>query len=489
MKFLRKNAPALFLICLLSPCLVCQSDLQAQCAGFPATIADADCSGGAAMSNNMNANSGTYGYCGSASSSASFSGINLNGATLRICGNTTLGFGSWNSGSLVVSCGATVTINSNVTLNTGCGIVNYGTLIINGSLTFQNNNNFVYNELSTSKMTISGNINFPSNNGTNGYLKNAGYIKVGGTYNAYAGVQTCFLNGGRLECNNFVYMDQNANCNGVVGNRFTFGSASGNCIFRYINSAALYKVFTSDSRWNIYQAAGSSQTIATPCNGNATGWGSATLVASAPAITAPSGEQPCNTITCLTLPVELLKFFALPSDGGIVLSWATATETNCDYFAIERSTDMLNWKQITTIPGSGNSMQRKDYSYTDSNPEKGISYYRLSQYDYNGQRRYSDPAYAEQNNSKAFSSLVFPVPSLTGDLTLGISGINTEALHIEIRNLLGELVPADVSRKPGYSDKEEHYAIRLPDTEQFFFITIFDGQTVKARHCVYSLKN
>ncbi len=488
-KFLLKNSPVSFFIGLLSACLFASPVSRAQCAGFPATIADADCSGGASMSNNMNANSGTYGYCGSSSSSASFSGINLNGATLRICGNTTLGFGSWNSGSLVVSCGATVTINSNVTLNSGCGIVNYGTLIINGSLTFQNNNNFVYNELSTSKMTISGNINFPSNNGTNGYLKNAGYIKVGGAYNAYAGVRTCFLNGGRLECTNFVYMDQNANCNGVVGNRFTFGSSTGSCIFRYTNSATLYKVFTSDNRWNIYQATGSSQTIAPPCNGNATGWGSATVVASAPAITVPSGEQPCNTITCLTLPVELLKFFALPSARSVVLSWATATETNCRYFAIERSTDMLNWKHIATVPGSGNSSERKDYSYTDTDPEVGIAYYRLSQHDYNGQSRYFDPVYAEQNDPRTFASLVFPVPSPTGEVTLGISGIAEAALHIEVRNLLGELVPADVVRKPLYSDKEDQYTIRLPEAEQVFFITVSDGQTVKARHRVYVLKH
>lgn len=489
MKLFVQNTRVLFFSCLLGLCIFHQRNLKAQCAGYPATIADADCSGGASMSNNMNANSGTYGYCGSSSSSASFTGINLNGATLRICGNTTLGFGSWNSGSLVVSCGATVTINSSVTLNTGCGIVNYGTLIINGSLTFQNSNNFLYNELSTSKMTITGNINFPSNNGTNGYLRNAGYIKVNGAYNAYAGVQTCFLNGGRLECNTFVYMDQNANCNGVTGNRFTFGSSSGSCIFRYINSATLYKVFTNDSRWNIYQAGGSTQTIAAPCNGNATGWGSAAIVTSAPALTVPSGEQPCNTITCLTLPVELLKFFALPSAGSVVLSWATATESNCDYFSLERSTDMLSWKQITTVPGSGNSSARKDYTYTDPAPPAGIVYYRLSQHDYNGQKRYFDPVYTEQNHSSAFSSVVFPVPSHTGELTLGVSGIAPESLHIEVRNLLGELVPAEVVRKPVYSDREEQYTIRLPEKGQVFVITVFDGQTEKARHRAYALAN
>lgn len=488
MKFLLKNTPVPFFIGLLCACLFYQAALQAQCTGFPATIVDADCSGATAMSNNMNANNGTYGYCGSASSGASFSGIKLNGATLRICGNATLDFSSWNSGSLVVSCGATVTINSSLSLNNHCGIVNYGTLIINGSLTFQNNNNFVYNELATSKMTISGSINFPSNNGTSGYLRNAGYIKVGGNYNAYAGVQTCFLNGGRLECNNLVYMDQNANCNGVSGNRFTFGSAAGSCILRYTGSATLYKIFTNDSRWNIYQAGGSSQTIAPACNGNATGWGSATIVTSAPALTVPSGGQPCNTITCLTLPVELLKFFALPSGDAVVLSWATATEINCDYFSIEKSADMLSWEQIASIPGNGNSSERKDYSYTDPAPLSGITYYRLVEHDYNGQKRYYDPVYSERNFPKTFSSVAFPVPSLTGEVTLDLSGIAEAVLHIEVRNMLGELAPAEVLQKISYQEDEKQYTIRLPEKGQIFFISVFDGQTVKARHRVYALR-
>ena len=481
-KFLSKTNVLVILIGILHSSLLQRNAMQAQCSGFPATIADADCSGGSPMSNNMNANSGTYGYCGSSSSSATYSGINLNGATLRICGNATLGFGSWNSGSLVVSCGATVTINSNVTLNNSCGIVNYGTLIINGSLTYQNSNNFVYNESPTSKMTVSGNINFPSNNGTNGYLRNAGYIKVGGSYNAYAGVQTCFLNGARLECNNFVYMEQNANCNGVSGNRFTFGSSSGSCIFRYINSANLYKVFTSDSRWNIYQASGSTQTIAAPCNGNATGWGSATIVSAAPAITAPSGEQPCSTITCLTLPVELLKFFALPSASAIVLSWATATESNCDYFSLERSSDALNWSPVATVKGNGNSNSRKDYSHTDSDPAVGINYYRLIQYDYNGKAHSFGPVYATHEGNRAFSSVLFPVPSSNRQVSLTFPGQAINGLSIEVRNVLGQLVAADISGPEGYSDNEQRYAIRLPQEGEVFFITVLQGKTVLARH-------
>lgn len=454
---------------------------MAQCAGFPATIADADCSGGSAMSNNMNANSGTYGYCGSSSTSASFNGINLNGATLRICGNTTLGFGSWNSGSLVISCGATVTINGNLTLNGSSGIVNYSTLRINGSLNYQNANNFVYNESATSRITVTGNINLPTNNGTNGYLRNAGYIKVGGTFNAGGGTMVCFMDGGRLECNNFTYMDQNANCNGVPGDRFTFGSASGSCIFRYINGATLYKAFTTDSRWNVYQASGSSQTIAAPCNGNATGWGSATILASAPAITAPSGEQPCNTITCLTLPVEMLHCKVRPSGDHMILSWQTATESNSRAFLVERSNDALQWTQIASIPAAGNSIERQTYSYTDLQPLAGINYYRLVQQDANDRRHYFEPVYANSSGRSTFSSVLFPVPSNDRYVTLEVSGNTLNDLRIDVRNLLGEPVNAGIPNADT-SGTTQRYQLSLPGEGQVFFITVWHGNTLLAKH-------
>lgn len=477
------------LVCYIIMLFLSVHELEAQCSGFPATIADADCSGGGSLSNNMNANSGTYGYCGSSSSSASYTGINLNGATLRICGNATLGFGSWNSGSLVVSCGATVTINSNVTLNTGCGIVNYGTLIINGSLTFQNNNNFVYNELASSKMTVTGNINFPSNSSSNGYLKNAGYIKVNGNYNAYAGVRTCFMDGGQMECANLVYMDRNSNCNGVAGNRFTFGSSSGSCVLRYTASATLYSVFTNTNRWNVYQAVGSTQTIDPSCNSNPTGWGSAVVLPAAPLLTVPSGVQYCSTSTCLTLPVELLKFFALTNKDVVVLSWATASETNCDYFSVERSSDALNWEQIATVPGSGTSVQRNDYSYIDKTPGKGINYYRLLQHDYNGKNQYFQAVYADHKQEVRFTSAVFPNPTATNKVTLDVSDLGESPISIEIMNALGQLVSTTVITAQEYDQSGSRYELALPENGELFFITILQQNNVLARHKVYVMKD
>ncbi|HKR05658.1 MAG TPA: SdrD B-like domain-containing protein [Bacteroidia bacterium] len=90
------------------------------------------------------------------------------------------------------------------------------------------------------------------------------------------------------------------------------------------------------------------------------------------------------------LPIELLYFNA-ESDhsGSVLLTWATATEINNDYFTVERSGDRINFTTIETLKGAGNSTFTKKYSCTDEIPLPGLNYYRLKQTDYNGKFEYS----------------------------------------------------------------------------------------------------
>lgn len=90
------------------------------------------------------------------------------------------------------------------------------------------------------------------------------------------------------------------------------------------------------------------------------------------------------------LPVELLDFQAKATpEGEAYLSWATASERNNHYFAIERSSDAEHWSAIAQVAGSGNSDNLKSYSFTDKYPLYGHSYYRLKQVDFDGQYEYS----------------------------------------------------------------------------------------------------
>ena len=84
------------------------------------------------------------------------------------------------------------------------------------------------------------------------------------------------------------------------------------------------------------------------------------------------------------LPVELLYFDA-SADNSVLLSWATATEINNDYFSIERSEDGVNFYEIGKVNGNGDSNKEITYEFTDKFVLAPVEYYRLKQVDFDGQ--------------------------------------------------------------------------------------------------------
>ena len=405
---------------------------RAQCAGFPATVADANCSGGTPLTSGANMNSGsTFSYCGTSAAFVSFTGLNLNGGTMRICGNASLS-GNWNGGVIVVSCGSTVKFPSGLLLNNGAKLINYGTVIVTGDVNFQNLDNCVYNENTSSSITVSGDMIFPQNNGQNVYLKNAGYIKVSGTFQALDGGFTCFTNTGQMECANLKYIQ---NCGGPA-NRFTFGSATGTCILRVTNNAQLNASFTSSSAWIVSKATAATQNL----NCSST-WGSATVISSSASLVAPLSPQTCAMSNCFTspLPVELLSFNAAAEGKAVVLEWSTATEVNNDYFTIEKSEDAVHWKVLGEVKGAGNSNVEQQYTYTDHSPYAGTSYYRLGQTDFNGTITDKGEISVDVPVASAVAIQVYPNPTM-GDVNIAVTGLTPGT---EVR-----LVVMDYSGRP-----------------------------------------
>ncbi len=91
------------------------------------------------------------------------------------------------------------------------------------------------------------------------------------------------------------------------------------------------------------------------------------------------------------VPVELMSFAArTDAKDGVMLEWATSSETNNYGFYIERSIDNENFNQIGFVRGSGNSSKEISYSYIDADVyEVGTYYYRLRQVDFDGKFEYS----------------------------------------------------------------------------------------------------
>ncbi|HKR07059.1 MAG TPA: SBBP repeat-containing protein, partial [Bacteroidia bacterium] len=112
------------------------------------------------------------------------------------------------------------------------------------------------------------------------------------------------------------------------------------------------------------------------------------------------------------LPVELVYFKAECNENkNILLKWQTASETNNDYFSIERSNDGDDFETIGIENGAGNSTTITSYSFVDDAPLEGISYYRLQQTDYNEKTSFSKVIALHNYCNKVNDLFIYPNPA------------------------------------------------------------------------------
>lgn len=91
------------------------------------------------------------------------------------------------------------------------------------------------------------------------------------------------------------------------------------------------------------------------------------------------------TISQITpLPVELVYFDGKNLGDYNILTWATASENNSSHFNILSSLDGYTWFPIGNINSSVNSTTLLEYSIIDNSPKQSLNYYKLAQYDLDG---------------------------------------------------------------------------------------------------------
>lgn len=116
------------------------------------------------------------------------------------------------------------------------------------------------------------------------------------------------------------------------------------------------------------------------------------------------------------LPIEIGSLVAYNYNGKNYVKWSSYSEMNSDYFIVERSTDGENFIEVGKVKGAGESTAKLEYEIIDNNYRNTINYYRLTQFDFDG-------------NSKSF------------DLVMVDNSAGAPEL-IETINLLGQPVDA-----------------------------------------------
>lgn len=164
------------------------------------------------------------------------------------------------------------------------------------------------------------------------------------------------------------------------------------------------------------------------------------------------GTGTCPTITAGTcddsgggfcvdpaLPVELLlPLTGAQGNGFVSLEWSTATEENNDFFTIEKSIDGVEYFELATVDGAGNSLKVVEYQFTDYNPTYGLAYYRLRQTDFDGAYEVFSPISVSYSSSGLDFEVSFNSPIGKGEQLRVITNLGKEEdLRIDLYDLKG----------------------------------------------------
>jgi pimeloyl-ACP methyl ester carboxylesterase len=120
-----------------------------------------------------------------------------------------------------------------------------------------------------------------------------------------------------------------------------------------------------------------------------------------------------KTTTCvLIIPVELTDFSAKIQENAVQLDWKTASERQNKGFDIERS-DVINndlsFEKIGFVKGNGTTGTPQYFSFLDTKPLSGTTYYRLKQWDLNGQFTVSKVVSVSKKGGKTFKIVPNPI--------------------------------------------------------------------------------
>lgn len=174
--------------------------------------------------------------------------------------------------------------------------------------------------------------------------------------------------------------------------------------------------------------------------------------------------------SCLSAaPVEFIAFTGQLNSSYVELNWATATESENDYFQVERSNDGINFVALGQVAGSGDSQQELDYSYFDYDFQAGVNYYRLRQVDYDGTQDFSD-VIAVDAGGAATALGIYPNPASGGNVNVSLdNGWNQERLTLDVFSASGQhvfqLTSANGAKFELPSDRLSPgmYAVRVTD--------------------------
>jgi hypothetical protein len=187
------------------------------------------------------------------------------------------------------------------------------------------------------------------------------------------------------------------------------------------------------------------------------------------------------------LPISLIDFNVQPVLENVEVTWTTASETNNDYFIIERSKDGVDFEALSVVDGAGNSNTILNYKVMDYKPYEGLSYYRLKQTDFDGKFEYGDIKsvnFVKPSQGQNWS--VYPNPSNLKGINLVTGALSSDLLQLSLTDVTGKVV---FSKSITANDTRANSFIAFENVSTgIYYLTILDGDQSRTIKVILSAK-
>ncbi len=161
-------------------------------------------------------------------------------------------------------------------------------------------------------------------------------------------------------------------------------------------------------------------------------------------------------------PVEFIEVKAALVEQEVQVDWSTASETNNDFFTIEKSYDLDKFVSVGQVKGAGDSHEVKHYNFVDHRVRPGIAYYRIRQTDFDGTEKYSKVVSVNADDIYKLAEVtLFPNPATNDNINIRLMSMDADSeVTVTIMDMMGRVVLEEV----------------------FDAVTLMEGQRIKPTH-------
>lgn len=184
----------------------------------------------------------------------------------------------------------------------------------------------------------------------------------------------------------------------------------------------------------------------------------------------------------IILPVKLISFVAAENKGTNILQWTTATESNSDYFSVERSSDGQHFEAIGRVTAKGFTSSNTNYTYTDLAPLPGINYYRLVMLDKDNSKDLSNTVSVVNKKEESLRISTAAIAAGKGNMALSIISAQNQKATVAVFDVNGKVFfnePVQLSKGTTTLNKNTAvlsagiYYIRLTTTDETVVRNVF----------------